>query len=209
MCKKLTFFGLLMTLIAIGGFVVGFLGSLYGFVNLWWSFPDHWQPLKGMNGDPDSLLAYRTTNTEYLLRDQQGNLYACSMEECEAADLDESFTAMPCSRATTPYSLELVPLLVPDIDIALGCEYGVRSPWRTIYIAQDSSGDSHIMRTRVYLSTDALIAAVSVIGGLFGLGVGLVINFIIASLLRRAYPRWKQHPPHKMPAAPTQARERD
>jgi hypothetical protein len=128
-------FGCGSLLVALTGFMLGFLLAGAVFISLWWDFPGDWQPLQGLPDAPQQILALKAEEAVYLLRIANNSLYTCREQTCTPEQTDWSTPDTHCDASTRPGVVSLLPLLVArGMQTALACERAYTDIARTVYV---------------------------------------------------------------------------
>lgn len=192
MCSQYAKYGLGIILLALVGLFVGAVLAVFGFVSLWWMYPDGWEVQKGLQGQPQELLALRVPDYAYLLRTADGSLFECRQGgPCALAGVDWSAEqdARLCTSANRPWVTALLPVALNwNASVVLGCEVDYMSTGRNVFVMQDRAGNVAATYGAVFIPTDAGVIIVGLLGGLFGMLAGGAAGVLVA-LVRMARKR--------------------
>jgi hypothetical protein len=166
--------------LATAGFVVGFKLVGAGFISLWWGFPGDWQPLQGVLGAPQQILALKAEEAIYLLRTSNSALYTCHEQDCTPEQTDWSTSATHCDASNRPATTDLLPVFVArGMRVALACERSYTDIARTVYVIQIDGKGSFMSTGLSLIPTDAGVVGMGLLGGLAGMAVSLLAGGII------------------------------
>lgn len=180
-------FGCGALLVALVGFVLGFVLSGAGFIRLWWGYPGDWQPLAGLPDAPQQLLALQAEQAVYLLRTADGRLFTCHEQSCAPEQTDWSTPDTRCDASTRPAVTGLLPVFAAwGMRVALACERSYTDIARTVYVIELTGKGTFTSSGVSLIPTDAGVVGVSLLCGLAGMVFALLAGGIVL-LARRGW----------------------
>jgi hypothetical protein len=179
-------FGCGALLVALTGFVLGFLLAGAVFISLWWGFPGEWQPLQGLPEAAQQILALNAEEAVYLLRTTDGKLYTCHDQTCSPERTDWSTPDTRCDATNRPATARLLPIFAArGMRGVLACERAYTDIARTVYVVELAGKGNYMSSGVSLIPTDAGVIGVGLLGGLAGLVFALLAGGI-ALLARRS-----------------------
>ena len=167
-------------LVALVGFILGFIMAGASFIWLWWGYPGDWQPLQGLPDAPQAILALNAEDAIFLLRIADGTLYTCHEADCAPEQADWTTPATRCDASTRPATTSMLPIFAfRGMRVVLACERSYTDIARTVYVAELASKGIFMSTGVSLIPTDAGVVGVGLLGGFAGLVFSLLVGGIV------------------------------